>query len=332
MLEASFFPNLGPFWRVLLRRLAAALVLLFWVPILCFVLAEAAPGDYLAELRADPRLGEETLSQLRQRYGLDLSLGARYGAWLASVGRGELGFSFSHNMPLAPLLAPRLAQSLLLAGFATSLAWVLALVAGLVVGSHQGTWLDRATTLASAALAALPELVLAFLLLLWASQTGFFPLGGNASLETPSSTWGRWLDHLHHLALPSLTLIVGQFPGLLRTVRMATRVALEDPVHPASLAHGLPLARRVRSYLLPSLAPSLLPLAGISLGQLLSASLLVEVIFGWPGLGPLFLEAVFARDLHVVIAVLLLSAFLLLVGNLAADLAALALDPRQREI
>jgi peptide/nickel transport system permease protein len=125
--------------------------------------------------------------------------------------------------------------------------------------------------------------------------------------------------------------VLGMLPALVRHVRSAMAVALDSPFGQAARAHGIPLRRRLFRHLLPAALSPLIPLAGISLGTLLSASLLVEVVMGWPGLGPLFLGAVMARDVAVVLAVVMLSAIFLVVANLIADLLLLAFDPRIRQ-
>lgn len=314
-------------WRSLLRNL----LLLGVLSVAVFGLAELAPGDYAAEMRLDPRLSAQSLEVLRERYRLDESWLARYGSWLVSVSRGELGYSFAHQAPVAELLLPRLPATLLLAGSATALAWLAALALGIAAGWRRHGWADRASTLLATALLALPELLLLLLLLAWAGYSGLLPLGGMRSLDADSLGFGAAAaDLVRHLLLPAGALAAGLLPGLLRHVRAAVAEALEEPSLLAARGHGLGAGRRLVSYVLPATAPSLLPLAGLSFGSLLSSSLLVEVVFAWPGIGPLFLDAILARDLHLVAAVLLASALLLAAGNALAGLALLLADPRRR--
>jgi len=296
-----------------------------------FALAELAPGDYAGEMRLDPRLSPESVAALRQRYHLDESWWSRYLSWLGSVLRGDLGYSFAHQVPVSVLLGPRLGATLLLAGSATLLAWFVALVLGGAAAWRPRGLADRVLALLSALLLSLPELLL-LLLLAWASRSGLLPLGGLRSLDADSfgffaSIW----DLLRHLFLPTLALAAGLLPSLLRHVRASFAAALAEPSQQAARGHGLSAWRRLRSYVLPGSASTLLPLAGLSFGGLLSGSLLVEIVFSWPGVGPLFLDAILARDLHVAVAVLLASGLMLAGGNAMADLALLFVDPRRRE-
>lgn len=317
--------------KALLRSLLRSLLLLGVLSLATFALAELAPGDYAAEMRLDPRLSGESLEALRQRFGLDRSWGERYLAWLGSVLRGELGYSFAHQVPVAALLKPRLGATLLLAGSATLMAWLVALGLGTAAAMRPGGVADRLLSLGSALLLALPELLLVLLLLALASSSGLFPLGGLRSLDAETLGFGATLlDRLHHLLLPALALAASLLPTLLRHVRGAMREALNEPSQQAARGHGIGWARRLVSYVLPTAATTLLPLAGLSFGGLLSSSMLVEIVFAWPGIGPLFLDAILARDLHVATAVLLAAGLLLAAGNAFADLALLQLDPRRR--
>ena len=144
------------------------------------------------------------------------------------------------------------------------------------------------------------------------------------------STAGRWRDTLAHLAIPVAVLALGMFPVLERHVRSAVAEAMDTPFAVAARAHGIPRTRILYRHVLPAALHPLITLFGFSLGTLLSASLLVEVLVGWPGLGPLFLEAILARDFAIVLGVVMVSAATLIAGNLAADLLLYRTDPRIR--
>ena len=312
------------------RSLLRTLLLLGVLSVATFALAELAPGDYAAEMRLDPRLSRASLEVLRQRYHLDESWFSRYLSWLGSVLHGELGYSFAHQVPVAELLRPRLAATLVLTLSATSLAWLTALALGTAAAARPRGLADRLLALLSAALLALPELLLLLLLLAWASSFGL-PLGGMRSLDADQlGAFAALADLLRHLLLPAVALAAGLLPTLLRHVRAAMAGAFAESSYAAARGHGLGPYRLFFSYALPGSAATLLPLAGLSFGGLLSSSLLIEIVFSWPGIGPLFLDAILARDLHLATAVLLASGVLLAAGNALADLALLALDPRRR--
>jgi peptide/nickel transport system permease protein len=313
------------------RRAAHGVALLAGVSVLTFLLAELAPGDFFGEMRLDPRMSEETVRALRARHGLDRPLPERYGRWVGSLLRGELGFSFAYGQPVAPLLWPRTRNTLLLTGTATAVAWLLAIPLGVWWAGGRQRLNSHLLAGVTAVLLAVPDLVLAFALLLFAVRTGWFPAGGMVSLgHEHMGTVERVRDLAIHLALPVTALVLGVLPVLLRHVRGAVSAALDAPFVRAARAHGIPHRRVMFRHVLPAAANPLISLFGLSLAGLLSMSLLVEVVMSWPGLGPLLLEAILARDFHLVLGPVLVSTLVLLCGNVAADLLLLVADPRIR--
>jgi peptide/nickel transport system permease protein len=317
--------------RFLLRRALHGLLLLAGVSALSFAFAALAPGDYFSELRLNPRVSGETLASLRAQSGLDQPLPVRYFQWVRSVARGDFGYSLAYSGPVAPLLWPRLAATLLLAGSATLAAWLLAIPLGIWAAARRGTWREGFWNGAMALLLSVPDLLLAIVFLALAVESGLFPAGGMTSAGFPSMTGPEQLrDLLSHLALPAATLVLGMLPALARHVRASMLEALDSPFALSARAQGIPHRRLLLRHVLPVALNPLISLFGVSLGTLLSASLLVEVVMGWPGLGPLFLEAVMARDFALALAVVMLSTAFLIAGNLVADLALYRADPRIR--
>jgi len=315
----------------LARRLAHGFLLVVGVSVLSFVLVELAPGDYFAEMRLDPRISEATVRALRARYGLDRPLPERYLRWVASLARGEMGYSFAYGQPVGPLLWPRVRNTLLLTGTATGLAWMLAVPLGAWWATRRRGVADAGLAGLTAILLALPDLVLALGLLLVAVRTGWFPAGGMVSLGHEQMSAGERLrDVAAHLVLPVTALVLGILPVLVRYVRASVADALRAPFVSAARAHGIPEVRVLFRHALPAAANPLISLFGLSLAGLLSTSLLVEVVMSWPGLGPLMLEAILARDFYLVLGPVLASTLLLVGGNLLADTLLLAADPRIR--
>jgi peptide/nickel transport system permease protein len=317
--------------RYVVSRLGYGLLLLLGVSILSFLLADLSPGDATAEMRLNPRISPDAVAALRVRYGLDRPLPVRYVRWLRSVASGELGWSVAFDAPVGPLLWRRAGNTLVLAVTAMILAWIVAVPAGVWAAARQGSWGDRLGLAASAILLAVSELVLALLGLALAASTGLLPAGGMASLDYDAlGGWGRARDLAAHLALPAVVLALSAFPVVHRHVRAAVAEALESPFVQAARGNGIPRRRLLWRHALPAAAKPLVSLLGLSIAGLLSGSVLVEVILSWPGLGPLLLQAILARDLHVVVGAILLSSVFLVLGNLVADLLLYWVDPRVR--
>lgn len=313
------------------RRTAHGLLLLLAVSLLSFGLFEIVPGDFFDEMRLDPQISPAAVAALRARYGMDRPLPERYARWLLSVARGEMGYSFAYGSPVGPLLRDRALHTLALAGTATLLAWVIAIPVGVFGAAMRGRWSDRVSSAGTSLLLAVPDVVIALGLLLLAVRTGAFPTGG---MQSPGfadlGPWGKARDLLSHAVLPVAALVLGALPVLVRHVRASMIEALSSPFARAARGHGIPRRRLLFHHALPAAAKPLLTLLGFSVASLLSMSLLVEVVMSWPGLGPLLLEAILARDLYVVVGAVMVSTVFLLAGNLVADLLLYAADPRIR--
>jgi peptide/nickel transport system permease protein len=315
----------------LARRFLHALGLLLAVSLLTFLLLSLAPGNFYDELRLNPQISPATVETLKAKYGMDRPWPIRYLRWLGSAGRGEFGYSLSYNCPVGAVLWVRARNTLILTTLATLLAWTVALPWGALEALFRGGWIDRAGALATAFLLAIPDVLLGLLLLLFATRTGVLPVGGmSSSISSSASLASLGKDLGIHLILPVIGLVLGLLPILVRHVRSAMIQVLGTSYIRAAKGYGIKPFRLLYRHALPAALNSLISLLGFSLGALLSMSLLMEVIMSWPGLGPLLLEALLARDLYVVMAGVLLSSVFLLAGNLIADLLLYWSDPRIR--
>jgi peptide/nickel transport system permease protein len=317
--------------RYLTRRLIHAMLLLFAISFFSFALLQIAPGDFFDAMRMNPQVSAQTVKGIRTQYGFDRPFPVRYERWMASLLTGQLGFSLAYNSPVAPLLRVRARNTLLLTGTATILAWLLALPIGIWTAARKGKWGDRIVGLATSTLLTIPDILVFLALLLLAVRTGLFPAGGMVSPANDElSLWGKIRDIAFHLVLPALGLAIVTLPVLLRHIRSAMIEVLDSPFLRAARGHGIPRGRLLWRYALPVAANPLISLFGFSIATLLSASVLVEVILSWPGLGPLLVESILARDVYVVVGVVMLSSVFLVAGNLVADLLLFATDPRIR--
>jgi peptide/nickel transport system permease protein len=312
------------------RRLGAAALTLLLVVTLTFTLAHLAPGAPLlgdAEARRDPAQAE----RLRIAFGLDRPLAEQYLRYAANALTGDLGESFARRRSVAALVAERLPNTVLLGGTALALALAAGIGLALLQAARAGSRMDA--TLGGAALVfySMPAFWLG-LLLLWVfgQGLGWFPVGGMTEpvVHARMGLLGRALDVARHLALPALTLALVQTAAVSRFQRGALVDTLRAEFVRAARARGLSgRAVLVRHALRAALAP-VLALAGVMLPALLAGSVLVETVFGWPGLGRLLHEAIAQRDYNVITGCGLVAGVLVTLGSLAADLAAHALDPR----
>jgi peptide/nickel transport system permease protein len=317
--------------RYLVRRALRAILLLFGVSVLCFLFTEMAPGSFFDEMRLNPQISPDTIAALSARYGLGQPLPLRYGRWASAVAHGDLGFSIAYNAPVAPLLWSRALNTLLLATTAMLLTWMIGVPLGVWSAASRGRWLDRVIEGGAALLISIPEIVIALGLLALAVRSRSVPVGGMMSLAYEEfSPWGKMQDVALHLLLPTTILVLAGVAIVTRHVRASVAEVLDAPFVRAGRGLGIGQGRLLFRHILPVAASPAIALFGFSLASLLSGSLLVEVATGWPGLGPLLLEATLARDFYLVIGGIIFSALFLVAGNFIADLLLLASDPRIR--
>lgn len=293
------------------RRAAHALLLLAAVTLLCFLMTSLVPGSYFDELALNPQIPPETVAALKSRYGAERPLLVRYTAWLSGAVRGDLGTSIVYQRPASELLLPRAGRTLALTGLAMLCTWLFAVPLGCWCAARRDGWIDRICGALSASLLAVPELLGALGLLYLTARLGWLPPAGS-------------------ITLPVIVLVLGALPTVLRHSRSALIEASEAPFVRAAQVHGINGWRLWTVYIARGAANPLISLLGLSMGGLVSGSLLVESVLNWPGLGPIFLEAIPARDTDVVIGVVLMSTVFLIAGNLTADLMLYACDPRIR--
>jgi peptide/nickel transport system permease protein len=317
--------------RFLLHRLGHATFLLFGVSLLSFFLLSLAPGDYLSEMRLNPQISPETMVALRHRYDLDKPAPVRYVRWLSAAVQGDLGPSFAYNIPVTKLLGSRILNTLLLTVPATLLAWMIAIPIGVISAAKQRKWEDHTASAGTTILLITPDVLIALAFLWMALRSGYFPVGGIVSIDFDQlSMMQKLKDIVLHAAIPITILILSIIPVLIRHVRATMIETLNSPFVRAAKAHGISQTRLLFRHVFPAAANPLISLFGLSVANLLGVGLITEVVMSWPGLGPLLLESVQARDLYVVIGAVLVSTLVLQAGVFFSDLLLLICDPRIR--
>lgn len=321
--------------RYLVRRFASAGVTIFLIVLLNFVLFRAMPGSPERVLLGRlPGVTPEVIEDTRRSWALDKPLFPdQFVAYIASTSRGDLGFSFAQGgRPVSDVLGQRLWPTLLLFGLGEFLAIVLGLALGAYSGWKRGGVVDHVGNAISLVLYSTPYFLLGMgLLILFATTLGWFPSFGMA---TSGRDYNDVFEHLgdigSHLVLPLATValgLVGQYAILMRSSIMDTLT--EDYINTAR-AKGLPEGRVLRAHALPNALLPTVSLVAINLGYVVAGAITVEVVFNWPGLGTLTVEALAGRDYPVLQGVFLLLSVAVVLANLLADFAYGLLDPRVR--
>lgn len=315
----------------LARRLLTSLLMLAVLLTLVFAVVRLAPGDPLDAAAADSVDARETVL-LRARLGLDRPLAGQYLAWLGGCVRGDWGLSLRQQRPVGDIVREALGPTLLLSLTAYALHLALAVGAALLMTAWRGRWPDHLTGAFGLALLSVPGFWLGLMLmLLFGRQLGWLPVAGMQGADAALLPFGARLADLgRHLLLPVLTLALGSFMGTARFLRAALDEAMGQDFILAARARGIPERRLLWRHALRCALLPLITLAGLHLPLLLGGAVAVEVVFGWPGLGRVAVEAIGARDYPVIMATTTLSAVLVVAGSLLADLAYRRADPRVR--
>ncbi len=321
-----------------LSRLLDALLLLWLVATLTFLLVRLAPGDPAAMLVA-PDASAEVIARQRAAFGLEGSLPAQYGRWLGAVLRGDLGTSLARAQPVRTVIAEALPYSLWLGGVSLTGSVLLGVLVGGWQARRAGQRGDTAMTVAGTVLYAAPHFWLALGLVVLATS-GAALLGVPAWMRLPAfgartpalelSGAAAFVDLLRHSVLPLTVLTLTGAAGIARYARSAIAEAWRAPHVTTAIARGLPDALVQRRYVRRNALGPIVVLVGLALPGVVAGSVFVEQVFAWPGLGRTMLGAIAARDYPVVLGLTLLYGSVVIGSNLVADLVLLRLDPRRR--
>ena len=310
--------------RLVLGRLTSLVATLAAVSLAIFLILEVLPGDPAA-IMLGTAAREDTLAALRQELGLDRPALERYVVWVVGLLQGDLGTSMTYRMPVATLVAERLAVTLPLSLMAIAISTALAIPLGVAAAAHRDRWIDRAVLVFSQLGVAVPNFWLGLLfILLFSTWLGWFPAGGFPG-------WGAGVvPAMKSLLLPAVALALPQAAVLTRVTRSATLEVIGADFVRTARAKGVSQKITLRRHVVPNALIPVTTILGLQLSFLVAGAILVENVFNLPGLGRLAYQALAQRDLVVIKDVVLIFAGLVIVVNFLVDLGYLALDPRLR--
>lgn len=316
--------------RLLARRLFGAMPVLGLVAIGGFLLLEAAPGDAVDAYLAGIGGGDAAqVAALRAEWGLDGGPLPRLAAYLGALLRLDLGWSTAFERPVLAVVLERLPNTLLLMGMATLLALSLGSLLGIVCGARPGSPRDRALSLAAIAIYAMPGFWLGLVLIVGFSvRLRWLPSGGIETVASGLAGWDRAADIARHLVLPVASLGLVYMALYLRLMRDGMAELWRQDFVRAARARGMAGPRLVLRHVARNALLPVVTMLGLQSAAMLGGSVVIESVFAIPGLGRLAAEAVARRDTPLLLGVMLLSAVVVILVNLAVDLAYALLDPR----
>ncbi len=286
-------------------KIAAALFQILAVSAIAFFLFSVVPGDFYSSDQLNAQLQGRTLEQWRSAHGLDRPWPLRYARWIASCARGDFGDSIAYGMPVSRVIGPRLARTARIVSASWMIGWMLAIALAIWAARRRFGIIESAMTIANM----IPEVIVVSILL-------WIAIGLRMPIDGPS--------------LASIGLIVAVVPLVFLHAFRSLSSARDLNFVRVVESRGVTPSRLWGRFILPASANPLISLAGPSLAAAIGSSLVIEALTGYPGLGPLFLEAVHARDYEIVQTVIVLLAAILTFTNLAAELFLFRLDPRIR--
>jgi peptide/nickel transport system permease protein len=316
-------------WFVIRRTLQVIPVVLA-IAALNFALLHMAPGD-AADIIAAQSGGTsaEFVQELRRSFGLDRPVYQQFFIYIARLLTLDLGFSHVQQRPVFELIADRVPATLLLMLTAILVAIAVGVLLGIVAAMRHRRLVDSLVSVAALIVYATPQFWLGLMLIVLFSITfAILPSGGMATIATEMSAPARVLDVARHLVLPALTLGLFYVAVYARLMRAAMLEVFTFDFITAARAKGISEARVAVVHAASNALLPVVTLAGVQIGHLLGGSILVETVFGWPGLGRLVFDALLQRDLNLLLGILFVSSVVVVLANLAVDLLYGLLDPR----
>ncbi|WP_346899414.1 ABC transporter permease [uncultured Roseibium sp.] len=315
---------MGDILRLVFKRLGLGLLTLFVVSILIFFAVELLPGD-IAQAVLGQSATPETVAALREQMGLNLPAPIRYLHWLAGALTGDFGVSLVSGERVSTAITGRFVNTLFLATYAAVIAVPVSIVLGVIVALLRNTLFDRVANVLTLTSISSPEFFLGYILILYfAVKSNYFP--AIASLSGDMS----FGDLLHRTFLPALTLVLVVTAHMMRMTRAAIINLLASPYIEMARLKGVPPWRVIVKHALPNAWAPIINVVALNLAYLITGVVLVEVVFVYPGIGQLLVDAVAKRDFPIVQACCLIFAATFILLNLAADIGAILTNPRLR--
>ncbi|WP_034388639.1 ABC transporter permease [Deinococcus sp. YIM 77859] len=317
----------------MLERAGQYVLVLIAAISLNFFLPRAMPGSPLQFLAGEDvaLLPAEDRQALLARTGLDQPLTVQYGKYVASLARGDLGYSYQANKPVLTMLLERLPWTLLLTGSALLLSTVFGVIVGALAAWHRNGWLDHVTLTSSILLDSLPSFWLGMMLVaLFAVQWPLFPVFGAQTPWSNLTGWANAVDIAKHLVLPVVTLTLVSLSGTFLVMRYAMLSVLGEDYIRTARAKGVSERQVLYKHALRNASMPVFTVFMLNLGTLVGGAVVIETVFAFPGLGRMLFEAASNRDYPLLQGAFLMVTLSILAGNILADVVYPLLDPRVR--
>lgn len=315
--------------KIIAKKAVYILSMLLLISLISFLAIYAAPNSFISAGGLNPNMTPEAIEHLKEVYGLNKPLLEQYLSWLKSIITFDFGISFASGNSVIDEIKSRIGITLGINIVSMIIVFTLALKLG-VASAIKGGKFEQFIKQLSLLSYATPSFYLALILIMvFGFKLGWFPISGVEGLK-PKEGFAHYLDIAYHLVLPIFVIVFTSFGSLLLYIRSLTKDILKSDYIFFAKARGLDEKTVKKYYIYPNLMPFIITILGLSLPGLLGGSVILEQIFSIDGMGLLFFQAALARDYPVIMGILIIGAFLTLLGNVIADLILLKLDPHRK--
>ena len=316
--------------KLLLKKLSYITLMLFIIALISFIAINLAPNSFFASGDLNPNITKESLEHLKEVYGLDKPLYIQFYAWIKNIIMLDFGISFSSGSLVKDEILSRIPITLIINGISIIFVFTISLYLGIKAALNKNSFVDKIIKQIALVSFSLPSFYLALMgVLIFAVIFEILPISGLHSSGLKEGSFKYYLDTAWHLILPISIIIFGGIGSLILYVRSLTLEILKSDYIFFAKSRNLPKKTIIRYYILPNLYPPIITLLGLSLPGIIGGSVILETIFGIDGMGLLFFQSALSHDYPVIMGILIIGAFLTLLGNIIADTVLIKLNPYQ---
>jgi len=314
--------------NLILKKLGYLIIMLLVISLISFLAINLAPNSYFASGDLNPNITPESIEHLKKVYGLDKPLYIQFFSWVINIFQLDFGISFSTGAKVQDEILSRIPITLTINFISLCMIFIISLYLGIKAALNRNTLFDKFIGQLSLLSFSLPSFYLALLgVLIFAVNSDVLPISGLHSSDIQTDSFEYYLDTAWHLILPISIIVFGGIGSLTLYIRSLTLEILKSDYIFFAKARGLSKKQILRYYILPNLYPPVITLLGLSLPGIIGGSVILETIFSIDGMGLLFFQSALSRDYPVIMGILIIGAFLTLLGNIIADLILLKLNP-----
>lgn len=314
--------------KYILKRILQAVPLILLISIICFTLIQLAPYNAI-DTMITPKMSVETVELIKAKYGFDKPAYVQYLLWLKGIVGGELGYSIINHESIARDLLARIPATIVLVLPSYLIAFIISIFLGLISGANKNKFIDKVIDGFCSIGIAIPSFWFAMIMIfIFGYKFSILPILGMNTIGKEGSIG----DFFLHFIMPCTVLVIAFLPDLIRYVRSSTIGQISEDYVMVQEAFGASKSEILFKHVCKNVLLPIITKLGMALPMLITGAMITETVFGWPGVGPYFVNAVRSLDYPIIMAILLLSSTLVILGNLLSDILYCLIDPRIKEM